>query len=256
MNLKNVEIPKFMLHFFNSGKVPNSPRHLVYLGPFNQAGFDLLPWKTKRKHGKYKNPDPNDEVQRWETFVHIEELIRSSVEKSELSLTHEEKRRITEFAKMADIKLTSYGKNSENKFNTRRDTSNKKSKIVTKKMSPPVVPLLPDSTPSVSLPPETEVMNSSYNEEEETPIEVLRRFNVYINYPTRIKSTEGGADSAKNQPLNLFAGNYILLEIVSPIKAEAESSQTWLILEEQLPKRYGKSLTTWQQLYGDNLRVI
>jgi hypothetical protein len=84
---------------------------------------------------------------------------------------------------------------------------------------------------------------------------ILRTVKFILEEPIKVSSYLG------NEQVEVEPGEIVLAEIESPLKLEYMDSNdkkknTWWVLENQLPKIFGRSVVNWYQLFGYDPFVI
>ena len=221
------KLPKIIETFFWKLRPPkDTPNGLVYVGSKTESDFNSFPWKTKVKIPIPAELLEGNEVKHY-IYVPIEDVIRYILSSStELSnLTPDQKAEVKEYVSL-------HGLNLSEKIQPKPDKGE-----ADKKTAKPGKPRKPKKPPKV----EIKLEDKPYKGNIYRQVEIdCRNEHPPVKNPFTAEAIK--PDNGKR----LFA------EIDSPHEHEHENGVKWLVLADQLPKVFGRSVSSWHQILGHN----
>jgi hypothetical protein len=217
----NTPVPDCIVNFFARDLQTNTTDgKYVCLGTYTKRGFKDLNWKSKVLKDEHAPDSPEHHY----VFVEIAEVVIHALGNSldDCMFYDSQREEVLEYARAAGIEIPEGYLTKTSKRSVKKKLTQKKPKDASKVK--PVKLAKPEHDP-IDL--------------YDGKIESIKQIN--LENPVQVRTPSG------SKSLELLPGKYLFALIDSPLEHEKGNVQ-WLVLEDQLPVVYGKSVSTWQMI--------
>lgn len=229
--MNNLTVPNCIINLFvgRTGYLPikksdkKTEGEYIFLGAFRQGVFDMLPWHSKTLDDDHLPEDPDCRYAYIRTSEAVLYALGESQEDEGL-LSEIQKLEVLEYAERAGIEIP------QSFFETK--SSPPPERVEKKKTTPK------KTKQEKILPPA---------KKQDDKIDFFRGkvkdvVEINLEKSTEIKTPSG------SKSLVLLPGKHLFALIDSPLEHEKERGVQWLVLQDQLPVVYGRSVPAWQTI--------